>query len=148
MSNKKQDYKHKLAHHYTTTFDAVVLEDLNVKGMLEDISNARTKAEVGWRDLISIFEHHGEKNACHVLTVDPENTTLECASCGSSVWKPLWVREHRCPTCGFETDRDWNAALNVLQRGCEPVARRHRSSPQPTMTVTRRASASVRILAL
>jgi putative transposase len=31
--------------------------------------------------------------------------------------KPLWVREHSCPSCGFELDRDWNAALNVLERG-------------------------------
>ncbi|MFP9191187.1 zinc ribbon domain-containing protein [Natrialbaceae archaeon A-CW1-1] len=27
------------------------------------------------------------------------------------------VREHSCPSCGFECDRDANAALNVLQRG-------------------------------
>jgi len=31
--------------------------------------------------------------------------------------KPLWVREHSCPSCGFECDRDTNAAMNVLQRG-------------------------------
>nr|WP_250873379.1 transposase [Halomarina rubra] len=103
--------------------------------MLEGDTNARNKAEGGWRDLISIFEHHGRKNGCHVRTVKPENTTLECASCGSSVYKPLWVREHSCPTCGFETDRDWNAALNVLSRGLEKLGVGH-SEDTPVETAT------------
>lgn len=94
MSNKKSDFKHKLAHFYTTTYDAVLLEDLNVKSMLDGDGNARNTQEVGWRDLIRIFEHHGRKNGCHVGTVDPAGTTKECASCGVSTEKPLWVREH------------------------------------------------------
>ncbi len=47
MSNKKRDYKHKLASYYTAEYDAVFVEDLNVKSMLEDSGNARNKAEVG-----------------------------------------------------------------------------------------------------
>ncbi|MFP8890007.1 RNA-guided endonuclease InsQ/TnpB family protein [Natrialbaceae archaeon A-CW2] len=117
MSNMKRDYKHKLAHFYTTEYDAVIVENLNVKGMLESQENARNKAEVGWRDFITILEHHGDKNGCHVVSVNPRGTTKECASCGMETRKPLWVREHSCPTCGFELDRDWNAALNVLSRG-------------------------------
>jgi putative transposase len=31
--------------------------------------------------------------------------------------KRIWVREHSCPSCGFKTDRDANAAMNVLKRG-------------------------------
>jgi putative transposase len=117
MSNRKRDFKHKLAHFYTTEYDAVFVEDLNVKKMLETYQNARNKAEVGWRDFITILEHHGEKNGCHVVQVPPEGTTRECVSCGCESEKPLWVREHSCPSCGFELDRDWNAALNVLNRG-------------------------------
>ena len=135
MSEKKWDYKNKLAHYYTTHYKAVFLEDLNIKGMLEGPQNARNKAEVGWRDVISIFQHHGKKNGCYVVPVKPENTTLDCASCGSSVYKPLWVREHSCPTCGFETDRDWNAALNVLSRGLAKLGVVH-SEGTPVETAT------------
>ncbi len=46
-----------------------------------------------------------------------EGTTKECALCGVKTPKPIWVREHSCPSCGFETDRDANAAMNVLKRG-------------------------------
>jgi putative transposase len=135
MNAEKWDYKNKLAHHYTTEYDAVFLEDLNVKGMLEGPQNARNTSEAGWRDVISIFQHHGKKNGCYVVTVKPENTTLDCASCGTSVYKPLWVREHSCPTCGFETDRDWNAALNVLSRGLATLGVVH-SKETPVETAT------------
>lgn len=135
MSNKKRDYKHKLAHFYTTQYDAVFVEDLNVKGMLEAPENARNKAEVGWRDFITVLKHHGEKNACHVVEVEPKGTTKECASCGVATWKPLWVREHSCPSCGFELDRDWNASLNVLSRGLEKLGLVH-SEVTPVKTAT------------
>jgi putative transposase len=93
------------------------------------------KHEVGWRDLITIFKHHGKKNGCHVETVPPETTTIDCAVCGCSVYKPLWVREHVCPTCGFTTDRDWNAALNILARGLEKLGVVH-SEETPVETAT------------
>jgi putative transposase len=131
MSNKKHDFKHKPAHFYTTEYDAVFVEDLNVKGMLESPENARNKAEVGWRDFITILEHHGEKNACHVVQVNPRGTTKECASCGVSMDKPLWIREHSCPACGFELDRDWNASLNVFSRGLKKLGVVHSEATSP-----------------
>ena len=135
MSNKKHDYKHKLAHYYTSEYDAVFVEDLNVKGMLEGPQNARNKAEVGWRDFISILKHHGRKRGCHVVEVEPRGTTKECASCGVETEKPLWVREHSCPSCGFELDRDWNAALNVQSRGVAKLGVGH-SEETPVETAT------------
>ncbi len=53
--------------------------------------------------------------------VEPEGTTKECAACGVSTDKPLWVREHSCPSCGFTADQDWNAAWNILSRGVKHV---------------------------
>lgn len=135
MNAKKRDLKHKLAHFHTTTYEAVFLEDLNVAGLMQGSGSARDTAEVGWRDLIMVFEHHGEKNGCHVKTVEPSGTTKECASCGVSVEKPLWVREHQCPSCGFETDRDLNAAANVLARGLKKLGVGH-SEDTPAETAT------------
>ncbi len=36
-------------------------------------------------------------------------------------YKPLWVREHSCPSCGFEADRDANAAWSILARGLDQI---------------------------
>jgi putative transposase len=145
MTAKKRDYKHKLARFYTTEYDAVFVEDLNVKGMLESPQNARNKAEVGWRDFITLLKHHGDKHGCHVVEVGPRGTTKECAACGVETRKPLWVREHSCPACGFELDRDWNASLNVQLRGLSKLGVVHsESTPVETATAvdTRSVSAS------
>nr|WP_206022020.1 zinc ribbon domain-containing protein [Salarchaeum sp. JOR-1] len=97
------------------------VEDLDVKEMLEADGNARTTHYVGWRGFIQILKHHGEKNGCYVVEVDPAGTTKECHECGVEVEKPLWVREHAWPSCGFTADRDLNAAFNVLERGFDEL---------------------------
>jgi putative transposase len=116
-----EDFQHKLSRSLVDAYDAVFLEDLNVKGLLELPQNARNKQDAAWARFVTFCKYKGKLQGTVVETVPSKNTTLDCASCGSSVWKPLWVREHACPTCGFETDRDWNAALNVLYRGFEQL---------------------------
>ena len=135
MRNKKADFKHKVAAFYTSEYDAVFVEDLNVKSMLEGERNSRNTAEVGWRDFITILKHHGHKRGCHVVEVDSEDTTKECSQCDVKTDKPLWVREHSCPSCGFETDRDYNAALNVWERGLAKLGVVH-SEETPVETGT------------
>ncbi|WP_254811042.1 RNA-guided endonuclease InsQ/TnpB family protein [Natronosalvus amylolyticus] len=138
MSNKKRDYKHKLAHFYATAYDAVFVENLDVQSMLESEGNARNKSEVGWSDFRSILEHHCDKHGTHYVEVTARGTTKECACCGVETAKPLWVREHSCPSCGFELDRDWNAALNVKSRGLEKLGVVHsKGTPVKTATVLR-----------
>jgi putative transposase len=53
------------------------------------------------------------------VEVPPEGTTKRCAKCGVESEKPLWVREHSCPSCGYETDRDQNASIEVQRLGLE-----------------------------
>jgi len=43
----------------------------------------------------------------------------------------LWIREHACPACGFEADRDANAAWNILSRGLEDVGVGYSESTSP-----------------
>jgi len=70
----------------------------------------------------------------HFVSVNPRGTTKECASCGVSTEKPLWVREHSCPACGFEADRDANAAWNILSRGIAKRLGVGRSESTPVET--------------
>jgi putative transposase len=121
LRNRRRDYREKLAHEYTSRYDAVFLEDLDVKGMLEGDRRGRNIAAMSWRKTIQAFKRHGEKNGCHVIEVPPEGTTKRCSQCGTETEKPLWVREHACPSCGFEADRDYNAALEIKRRGLDEL---------------------------
>ena len=117
IRQKVLDYQHKLTTWLVTEYDAVFVEDLNVAEMLQGDENARNKQTAAWRQFITLLEYKGELYGTHVVQVEARGTTKECATCGVETAKPIWVREHSCPSCGFECDRDANAAMNVLQRG-------------------------------
>jgi putative transposase len=121
LRRKRRDFLHKLSNYYAREYDLVAVEDLNVKGMMESPSNSRNTASAAWRTFLSLLEYKCEREGTHFVAVSPRGTTKECASCGVSTEKPLWVREHSCPSCGFEADRDANAAWNILSRGLEDV---------------------------
>ncbi|WP_264373494.1 RNA-guided endonuclease InsQ/TnpB family protein [Natronorubrum aibiense] len=117
LRRKVLDYQHKLTTWLVKEYDAVFVEDLDVAGMLQGDGNARNKQDAAWRQFINLLEYKAELYGTHVVQVESEGTTKECAKCGAETAKPIWVREHSCPSCGFECDRDANAAVNVLQRG-------------------------------
>ena len=57
---------------------------------------------------------------CKLLVEVPaRNTTINCSRCGNKVPKSLAVRIHRCNICNLVMDRDYNASINVLQKGLD-----------------------------
>ncbi|WP_254533708.1 RNA-guided endonuclease InsQ/TnpB family protein [Natrinema gelatinilyticum] len=121
IRRKVLDYQHKLSTWLVTEYDAVFVEDLNVQSMLQGDGNARNKHDAAWRQFITLLEYKGDLYGCHVVQVEARRTTKECAQCGVETAKPIWVREHSCPSCEFECDRDANASLNVLQSGFQEL---------------------------
>jgi putative transposase len=117
IKRKRRDFLHKLSAYYAREYDLVAVEDLDVKGMLESPRNSHNTASAAWNTFTDMLEYKCEREGTHFVAVDPDGTTKECARCGVTTDKPLWVREHSCPACGFEVDRDANAAWNILSRG-------------------------------
>jgi len=100
-----------------------------------------------WGTFQQILEYKCEREGTHFVEVDPRNTTKECASCGVKTDKPLWVREHSCPACGFEADRDANAAWNILSRGLEDIGVVHsESTPVETALPTDTVVSAKRVI--
>jgi len=121
LKRKRRDFLHKLSNYYATEYDLVAVEDLDAKGLVELPRNSRNRAGVAWGTFLGMLEYKCEREGTHFVAVNPRGTTTECASCGVKTGKPLWMREHSCPACGFEADRDANAAWNILSRGLEEV---------------------------
>ena len=145
LRRKRRDFLHKLSAYYAREYDLVAVEDLTVTGMMESPSNSRNTASATWRTFLSLLEYKCEREGTHFVAVEPAGTTKECASCGVSTEKPLWVREHACPACGFEADRDANAAWNILSRGLDDVGMGHsESTPVETALPTDTDSVSAK----
>ena len=117
IRRKVLDYQHKITTWLVKEHDAVFVEDLNAQSLLQGDGNAHNKQDAAWRQFITLLEYKADLYGTHVVQVDARGTTKECSSCGVETANPIWVREHSCPSCGFECDRDANASLNVLQRG-------------------------------
>jgi putative transposase len=137
IHRKVLDYQHKITTWLVKEYDAVFVEDLNVQSMLRADGNGRNKQDAAWRQFITLLEYKGDVYGTHVVQVEAAGTTKECAVCGVESSKSIWVREHSCPSCGFETDRDANAAMNVLQRGFSELGLGWpESTPVETVTAT------------
>jgi putative transposase len=137
IKRKVEDFQHKLTTWLVKTYDVVAVEDLDVKSMLEGSRSAKNKQDAAWARFRELLEYKADVHGTHVIPVEPEGTTKECASCGVETDKPLWVREHSCPACGHTEDRDLNAAKNILNRGLQQLgAGRSESTPVQTALST------------
>ncbi|WP_330633585.1 RNA-guided endonuclease InsQ/TnpB family protein [Halocatena halophila] len=121
LKRKRRDFIHKLSSYYASEYDLVAVEDLNVAGMMQLDSNSRNRASAAWSTFLRLLEYKCEREGTHYIPVEPKDTTKECAACGVKTNKPLSVREHFCPSCGFTADRDANAAWNILSSGLENI---------------------------
>lgn len=113
------DYHHKLSTQLVRENQTIVVEDLNVSGMLKNHKLARAISEVAWSQFISLLKYKCKWYGRTLLKVDrffPSSKT--CSSCGSIQQSmPLKVRNWTCPDCGVQHDRDINAAKNILTVG-------------------------------
>ena len=117
IKRKVLDFQHKLSTWLVKNHDAVFAEDLDVKPMLEDSQNVKNKQDAAWSRFLDLCEYKADLYGTVFERVEACGTTKECNRCGVETSKPIWVREHSCPACGYEADRDLNAAKNVLDRG-------------------------------
>jgi putative transposase len=121
IKRKVLDFQHKLSTWLVREYDVVCVEDLDVKPMLEGSQSAKNKQDAAWSQFLTLLEYKGKLHGTHVVPVEPAGTTKACNRCGVETYKPIWVREHSCPACGHEEDRDLNAAKNVLDKGLDKL---------------------------
>ena len=116
ISNIRKDQRHKITRELVNLSPAVVImEDLNVKGMMKNKHLAKAISEMGFYDFIYTMKYKCEESGIKFFQVDrffPSSKT--CSQCGC-IHKTLKLsdRTFECPECGFTIDRDFNAAMNL-----------------------------------
>lgn len=116
VANARRDFHHKVAVGLARTYDAIAIEDLNVKSLARGML-AGAVHDVGWGQFTTILASKAESAGRVLVKVNPAGTSQTCSACLGHVPKDLGVRVHRCPHCGFAEDRDINAALNIQRLG-------------------------------
>ena len=117
VQRTRLDFVHKSARALVNEYDQIVVEKLNIKGMVRNHPLAKSISDAGWGLFVNVLRAKAVSAGRVVLEVNPAGTSQICAACGEHVPKRLAVRWHSCPYCGCELHRDHNAALNILQKG-------------------------------
>ena len=115
ITNQKNDLFNKISTEITNRFDTIVIEDLNVKGMMKNHKLSRSIGDASWSTLVRMLEYKCLWKGKTLARVSRFYASSKiCSACGSK-YKELKLseREWTCGICGTIHDRDLNAALNI-----------------------------------
>jgi len=119
ISDTRNDFLHKLSTKIICENQTIVLEDLNVSGMIKNRKLARAISDLGWQYFRTMLEAKSVMYGRDFRVIDRWIPTSQtCSCCGfRGGKKELNIREWTCLNCGQSHDRDVNAANNILVAG-------------------------------
>lgn len=116
VSNIRAHTLHQISHEVTHQSPrAVVMEDLNVRGMLQNGHLAKAISDASFGELRRQMGYKASWRGIEfVLANQWEPSSKTCSRCGH-IKQDLTLadRIYRCDVCGLEIDRDRNAAINL-----------------------------------
>lgn len=119
ITDLRKDFLHKLSTKIVSENQTIVLEDLNVSGMVKNRKLSRAISQQGWREFRTLCETKSEKFGRNFQVISRwEPTSQICSDCGFRWGKvDLSIRSILCLNCGTEQDRDENASRNIEMVG-------------------------------
>ena len=135
LSNSRQDFLHKLSRKITDENQVVVVENLNIKGMVKNRKLSVGDAEVssacpttllskaisqsGWGMFLNFLEYKLKHKGGVLVEIERFFPSSKlCSSCGHKYQDlQLSQREWTCSACGTKHQRDENAAQNIRLEG-------------------------------
>jgi putative transposase len=123
IANIRKDTLHKITTYISKNHAVIGIEDLNVCGMLANGKLSKAIADMGFYEFRRQLEYKTQLYGSKLVIVDrfyPSSKT--CSSCGEKKSSlSLSQRVFQCDYCGFECDRDLNAAINLRQKAARLV---------------------------
>jgi IS605 OrfB family transposase len=124
VADQRKDSLHKLTTRLAAEFGTVVVEDLNVVGMVKNRRLARHVTDASFGELRRQLEYKTAWHGGQVIVADRWFASSKtCSGCGAVKAKlALSERTYVCTSCGMVADRDLNAARNLAEYGNRLVA--------------------------
>ncbi|MBA8824565.1 IS605 OrfB family transposase [Saccharopolyspora lacisalsi] len=119
ITDRRRDHLHQVSTGLVRENQTVVIEDLQVRGMLANHSLACALGDASWSQFRTMLEYEAAWCGREVIVIDrgfPSSKT--CPACGRlTAKKPLHVRTWACAGCNTTHVRDVNAAKNIKVAG-------------------------------
>lgn len=119
INDKKQYYLHTVSNSLIDENQVICMEDLNVKGMIRNHNLAESICEMNFGEFRRMLEYKAQWYNRKIVFVDRFYPSSKmCHNCGY-INKSLTLvdRGWICPQCVEVIERDYNAALNILDEG-------------------------------
>jgi putative transposase len=119
IGNVRRDFLHKESTLIAKENHTVILEDLNIKGMVRS-KLSKHILDAGWGMFRVMLEYK-----TNVVAINPKFTSQTCNDCGAKDAKSrISQSKFMCTSCGVESNADENAAKNILSKGIAHIRQR------------------------
>jgi len=120
IRNQRADYQHKLTRRIADSFDAVAVEDLDMRGLSQCLHLGKGVMDNAYGAFLQKLAYKLEERGGKLIRIDRWYPSSQiCSGCGHihPEVKSLSVREWFCDWCLEDHDRDENAAVNIREEG-------------------------------
>jgi putative transposase len=119
VRNARNDFLHRVSISLVRCNDTIVIEDLNVSGMVRNRRLGRVISDCGWGEFRRQLEYKCQRYWRRLVVIDRwYPSSKQCSACAHLPAElSLSARTWQCPSCGTRHDRDVNAAKNILAVG-------------------------------
>ena len=120
VRNKRNNFIHQVTSRIVRENQTVIIEDLNVEGMLQNHCLAKSISSASWSEFFRQLQYKCEwqgKNLIRIGRFEPSSKMCLCGYINKDL--KLKDREWICPNCGRHNDRDLLAAINIKRFGLQ-----------------------------
>ena len=103
LANQRNDFLHKLSRFYVDNYDLIMVEDLKITNMVRNHRLAQKILDASWSKFLQMLSYKAERAGRRVVRVSQRGTSQE--------------NEEKIK------DRDYRAAVNILNRGLSGLGR-------------------------
>lgn len=117
IANQRKNFLHHKSKELASTYDAIIIEDLNMKGMSQALHFGNSVHDNGWGMFTTFLAYKLKEQGKQLVKIDKWfPSTKRCSCCGTEKPMKLSERTYRC-SCGYVADRDYNSAINIKNEG-------------------------------
>lgn len=127
LSNTRQDFLHKLSRKIIDDSQVVVVENLNIKGMVKNRKLSKAITQSGWGMFLNFLSYKLEQKGGVLVEVDRFFPSSKmCSNCGY-IHKELELKDRywTCNQCSTHHLRDVNASHNIRAEGMKILGLGH-----------------------